>query len=156
MNSMVTMDFCRIQRMINQMGGIGEFPAFQPSKCPGDRLTEYGFCRFPDSMYFDEVRDEFRYHARPGVYAVWAVSHSREADGYVFPQQQHVLYIGSSKNVRSRIETPGHWPQRCLDRNWPNHISVVIEVLYTDQYRWVERSLIEELRPLLNIQHKNG
>lgn len=127
-------DFCQFQRFVNNVGGIGEYPAFstEPIRV-GDRLTQYGFSSVGPPP------------SRPGVYVVCCYSiwyrHGAE----------HLLYIGSSVNMFRRVMNINHPYRIAYDRTG----AAYTRYLVIDDFRNAERSLIRTLRPLLNIQH-NG
>lgn len=61
-----------------------------------------------------------------------------------------VLYVGSSKNMNKRVYSPNHIYRKVYDRGW----MVYCAFLQTEDYISLEKTLIKELRPLLNKQHK--
>lgn len=145
-------DFCELQALINERGGLGQYKAYEPS-IYGCRLKQYGFVSQHTASYYDPDADEMRLHQRPGVYAVTVVLLSPITG--VPAGAHHLLYIGSTSNLQKRIANKDHWPQVCSNRfDDPDH-HVMVDVLYSDDYRWMERSLIRTLKPWLNI-HYNG
>ena len=131
-------DFCQFQRFVNNTFGSNDYPSFPTTPArPGDRLTQYGF-DLADGPCPDYA----------GVYAI--VSRA-----YVFgphvKAHDHLLYIGSAKNIRKRLNGANH-PIKKFRR-----MNCLLFVLYkqTNDYMGVEKSLIKCLRPWFNIQH-NG
>ena len=141
MDNKTTWDFCKVQRLINELGGFEYYPSFPKGCVNGDRLTQYGF----DFGHKDTPNDA-------GVYAVVAFGYNEDVAPHIFGSE-HLLYIGSSKNIRKRLFTPGHWYDRCYERLGGS--IVYTRHLITNDYLHVEKSLIRTLRPLLNIHH-NG
>lgn len=146
-------NFCRFQRLVNNVGGIGPYQAY-PSKARfiGDRLTQYGF-KYDFEHEYNEI-DEMSIPRGAGVYAITAINvYHRETGtetGY-----GHLMYIGSARNIAARVTQPTHWWAKCMRRLDKVDRMVWLHVLLTDDYKWVEKCLIRELRPWLNIQH-NG
>lgn len=143
-------DFCALQRFVNNVGGCDEHPAFPTApRWAGDRLTQYGF---GERIWMPP--------AVPGVYAITAcitdcIPRFGGSTDFVPRGYEHIIYIGCSKNIAKRLEHPDH-PWNIIDeRLFADENGRAIRVLPTEDYRWVEKSLIRTLRPLLNIQH-NG
>lgn len=99
----------------------------------GDRLSAHGFDTSGLSMFGFSV---------PGVYAVCC----RKPPG-----AEHLLYIGSSTNVTNRIMTPGHWPDRLTKRMGYGVVYFRVLHISDGTHHEVEKRLIRQLRPLLNI-----
>lgn len=72
----------------------------------------------------------------PGVYAL-------VYDGVIW-------YIGSSLNVKKRINNANH-PYRRL---WNEGTPVACAVYYTNDFIKLEKELINKVQPILNHQHK--
>ena len=154
-----SIDFCWLQRFANNVGGMPTLESFADVRPEfhDDRLSQYGFHYWSDMVA--HITDG--YHWRwlehpplPGVYAITVVA--CRYDGQRIPiGAEHILYIGCAKNIASRITSTDHWYRRILERFHNGDCAVVVRVLLTQDYQWVERSLIRTLRPLLNIQH-NG
>jgi len=153
------MDFCRVQRLINKLGGSADFPAHNHEpQFVDDRLSQYGFYFWSDLMpHVPRNADwHYRHPARPGVYAISVVALG-VIDNILQPVgAQHLLYIGSSKNIANRLCDTNHWLRKCELRFDAPDVALLVHVLLTDEYTWAERSLIRSLRPLLNKQHRNG
>jgi len=134
-------DFCKAQILINKLGGDEEFPAF-PKGAPGDVLTQFGFDGGHEAT-----------PTGPGVYAVVAVAYS---DNARHMGAEHLLYIGSAKNIRARLHSRDHWYNKLYKRM--RGANVYTRHLVNSDYHHIERSLIRTLRPLLNVQHnrRNG
>lgn len=130
-----------MQRLINELGGLEGYPAFPKETVNGDRLTQYGF--------------DYGSKATPteaGVYAVVAFAYDPNKHASLVGSE-HLLYIGSSKNIQKRVFHTDHWYTKCYNR-FQGSI-VYTRHLLTDDYLYVEKSLIKTLRPRLNIIH-NG
>lgn len=82
---------------------------------------------------------------KAGVYAVCAC-HWQE------PFREHLLYIGSARNIRKRVMNPNHVYRRLYDR--ANGWLIYTRSFVTDNYLEWEKLAISELHPILNIQHK--
>ena len=95
---------------------------------------------------FELESDLFGPPTSPGVYAV--VVRNRDQEG-----ADHVLYVGSSWNIRSRINGPTHPYRLAIDMF--NNRMVILRFRICDNYRELEQMVIRELRPLLNTHH-NG
>lgn len=154
----MSFDFCKLQRLINKIGGSDAFPAYtQDGEFVDDRLTQYGFNYWSDlAPHIPRGADwNGRHPERSGVYAISVVA-VNESTGKPWPcGAQHLLYIGSAKNIAKRLSSNTHWLRRCERRFCGPHNLLLVHVLLRKDYLWVERSLIRTLRPLLNIQH-NG
>lgn len=153
-------DFCQFQRFVNNLGGSPEFRAHNVEpEFVDDRLSQYGFQCWSDIVpHLDNWRSFVRndYPPFPGVYAITTVAHiGRTWDENVLGAQ-HLLYIGSAKNIDQRLKHPNHWLQRIVDRFKPDDTLLFVRVLLTKDYLWAEKSLIRTLRPWLNIHHRNG
>lgn len=83
----------------------------------------------------------------PGVYAVVVRNHEMGS-------AEHVIYVGSSSHIRSRVSSPDHPYRIAYERFTPNAL-VTLKFLVCDNYKEVERDVIKGLRPLLN-KHHNG
>lgn len=64
---------------------------------------------------------------------------------------EHLVYIGSSKNIRKRVLSSHHLYRRLLNRG----LFAYTRHIVTEDYISLERQLIRERKPLLNIHH-NG
>jgi hypothetical protein len=84
----------------------------------------------------------------PGVYGVF----TRNAFGK--QSAEHLLYIGSSYNIRKRMSNNNHPYKICYERLADEYTVVYTRCFETKDYVLVEKSLIEELRPFLNRQNK--
>lgn len=76
----------------------------------------------------------------PGVYFICAKSELKRTE--------HILYIGSSKNMEKRILSPKH-PYRIL-YNRLEKCLVYTRCLETENFIELEKQFIKTLRPLLN------
>ena len=157
--SNVAMDFCRVQRLINQLGGSSEFPSYADisPEFVDDRLTQYGFGYWSDMAAHIADGGHWKWLKHPplpGVYAITVVA--CDYVGHRVPKgAEHLLYIGCAKNIAKRLASPDHWYNKIVRRFHNADCAVVVRVLLTNEYLWAERSLIKTLRPALNIQH-NG
>lgn len=79
----------------------------------------------------------------PGVYAVWASNMNYEGG------VPHLLYIGSSKKIGSRLNNPNH-PYKIAYRKLNG--LVYVSFLETSDYIKIEKELIARHKPKLNIQ----
>lgn len=153
------MDYCQIQRLINELGGSGNFPSYKDVEpyYPHDRTTQYGFGEWIDMIpHLPKGSDYWEKHpARSGVYAISVVQGTRTDSNDCEFTASHLLYIGSSKNILKRLSGPKHPLRTYLKRFDKEHHFVVVTVLLTKDYLWAEKSLIKTLRPWFNIQH-NG
>lgn len=161
METIADFDFCRIQTLMNHIGGNDEFPA-HGSVDPlfhNDRLTQYGFAFWSDMLPFTEVYVgpyKWKEHPPlPGVYAISVVACCIDTGARIPTGSEHLLYIGCAKNIAKRLDNPDHWFHEIMRRLHDADQMVVVRVLLTKDYLWAERSLIRTLRPVLNIQH-NG
>lgn len=144
-------DFCSFQRLVNNVGGIGPYQSFARTPThPGDRLRQYGFKFWMDVALLKN--DEYHYPKAAGVYAVSCASLMLRGEQYV-PAYQHVMYIGSAQNIAKRVSNPSHWYNVINERYQSMGTAVWLDVLLTEEFRYVEKCLIKEIRPLLNIQH---
>lgn len=84
----------------------------------------------------------FGHPERSGVYAVCAKENSRSAE--------HVLYIGSTSNLRKRISSSTH-PYRIAFERFPVHV----RFFECENYKQIEIEMIKKYRPIMNTQH-NG
>lgn len=68
---------------------------------------------------------------------------------------ERVMYVGSSKNIRQRFNSPDH-PLNVLQQlhRWPH--AVYARSLRCDDYLKKEVQLIKLFNPPMNIQHRNG
>ena len=147
-------DYCEYQETVNHLGGDQFSPAYNdPPDVAGDNLKMYGFKFWMDYATFSPIKDEWEMPTFSGVYAVTAIQQGRYW-GSPPVGALHILYIGSAKNIAARVETPGHWYQRVLERNELGGVAPLY-VLPTTHYQLYERSLIRSLRPWFNIHH-NG
>lgn len=153
-------DFCAFQRFVNNIGGAPEFPSYANAEpqFKYDRLAQYGF-EFWSDMVAHIVEG---YHWRfldhpplPGVYAITTVACDYVNGSRIPKGAEHLLYIGSAKNISKRLAHPEHWIHEIMRRLHNGDVAVVTRVLLTKDYMWAEKSLIRTLRPLLNIHH-NG
>lgn len=142
MSKVRTLDFCTVQRIINAWGGSNEHRAFIAHPVwRGDRLSQYGF----GDLF--QVPPEC-----PGVYAVVIAKPIEKAFDI---DNEHLLYIGSSSNMRRRVRDTNHLLRRIALR--PNiHDFTYVRFLETDDYLSIERSLIKTLRPPFNTIYNNG
>lgn len=69
---------------------------------------------------------------------------------------QHIMYIGSAQNIAKRVSHPNHWFNIINERYPILNVAVWLDVLLTDEFRYIEKCLIKEVRPLLNIQHNRA
>lgn len=80
----------------------------------------------------------------PGVYAVWVMN-------YVpYFGTRHLLYIGSTKNIDKRLKGPNH-PYRIAFSRF-NCRPVWTSFYETEDYREIEKTLIEKYQPVMNKQ----
>ena len=64
---------------------------------------------------------------------------------------ERIMYVGSSKNMRKRVYRESH-PYMKLFRRFENHL-VYVKFLITDNYLELEKNIIRQTKPFLNIQH---
>ena len=83
-------------------------------------------------------------YSAPGVYGVFT---SDPNSG-----EQDCIYIGSSKNIRERVLSPGHPYRLALDKI--DDLWVITRSKICDNYREVEKELIGKYSPRLNKQHR--
>lgn len=83
----------------------------------------------------------------PGVYAVCVRNRLHHAGA------EHIIYIGAASDVRRRVTNPRHYYRIAYDR-LPG--LVYTRTWATDDYLRIEKEQIRQLRPILNIQHRNG
>lgn len=121
-------NWCKHQDRINENGSDGAF-SMDPV-CLGDVLTPYGF------------NSGGLAPNRPGVYAVVA----KVGGGY-----EHLLYIGSSYNIRTRVLAKAHLYARLRGRLGD---LVYLRWHVTDEWVPVERSLILKFKPPFNVTGK--
>lgn len=119
-------NWCAWQREENLAGGPGAYPT-EPIR-PGDRLTQYGFNAGGEPPN------------RCGVYAVC-----------VKGPTEHLLYIGSSQHIRSRLMDKKHPWYRLRERLGDD---VYLRWHETDDWLPIESSLILTLKPPFNIVGK--
>ena len=144
-------NFCSFQKFVNKVGGIGPYIAYDPTPDrPGDRLKQYGF-RFWLN-YLEETNGRLWMPSYPGVYAINCAPYDPNNHGI---PTQHILYIGSSQNIFKRVYDPNHWYMKIRER-WALERRYIlwIDVLRTKDYQYIEKCLIQEIRPLLNVHHK--
>lgn len=135
----MTFDFCNIQRLINQLGGCDEFPAYPIApKWAGDRLTQYGF-----DNGFDVHPPKCA-----GLYAVVCAKMGFDGKEFYHIGAEHILYIGVAKNIHKRVKSANHWPRKLNDR-----FGAYTRHLITNDYIAIEKSLIRTLHPWLNVIH---
>ena len=79
-----------------------------------------------------------------GVYAVCAKSTPNH--------DERILYIGSSKNIKARVLRESHPYIKLINKG----LHVYLKCIDTDNYIELEKKLINQYKPLLNKQHKNG
>jgi excinuclease UvrABC nuclease subunit len=84
---------------------------------------------------------EFGRPNKPGVYAIWATNRP------FYDGEKHLLYIGSSVNIHSRLSNNGHPYRIALNRL--NGI-VYVSFIETDDYIVNESYLISKHKPILN------
>ena len=122
----------------------------------GDRISAYGF-QLASRSYLDGIEPKTELHDRPGVYAISCASmrYCAEIDSFVQCGSAHLLYIGCSKRVSTRLGKPGHWLERIKEKMFTMDQDILVHVLYTEDYLITERLLIKGLHPKLNIHH-NG
>jgi excinuclease UvrABC nuclease subunit len=65
-----------------------------------------------------------------------------------------VAYIGSSKNIRDRVNTKNH-PYITLYKRFGETFWVITECYLTNNYKELEKHAIKQIRPVLNLIH-NG
>lgn len=144
---MTDLDFCQLQKEANARGGVLGLRAY-PQGSYGDRLAQYG-------LGMEGGDDNEIIPAGPGVYAI-SVAVLTVDDCRVRPcGHEHLMYIGCAKSLRKRLRQKGHWYERINDRFPSLEHAVILRWRETDHYQWMERCLIRNLRPLLNIQHKH-
>ena len=79
----------------------------------------------------------------PGVYAVLIRNYSSESG------ESHIIYIGSSKNIRKRVDVGrGHYYRKVYER-FPDKI-VFVKFFVTDNYKNIEKYMIKKYKPTLN------
>lgn len=144
-------DYCQFQRFVNNVGGNDEFPAyvFPSIRHHGERLIQYGFIH-------KQWEEEEPWPPLPGVYAISALQMEFDGKQYAAIGSEHILYVGSSQNIRARLYNNHPWYDRLIDRFSLNDRACFVRYKVTNNYLWEERSLIRNLRPLLNIHHRNG
>lgn len=143
-------DFCKLQRLINSIGGSDEFPAYEvPAiRHHGERIMQYGLtCK--QYCEIDPLP------ALPGVYSISALQLSFSDGKYHSVGSEHLLYIGSSQCIRTRLYNNHPWYGKVHGRFFDLDRVVIVRYRITPEYKWMERSLIRTLRPLFNIHH-NG
>lgn len=86
--------------------------------------------------------------SKPGVYAVCV------KNGYGKKYTERIIYIGSAKNIKSRVLSTAHVYRLCHDR-YSDKV-VYLKEIETEDYISLEKSLIKIYRPLLNKQYKNN
>ena len=119
-------NWCQWQDEENAIGGMGAY-SVTPIR-PGDRLTQYGFNAGGDPPN------------RCGVYAVCAEG-----------QMEHLLYIGSSQHIRTRLMDKAHPWYRLRERLGDR---IYLRWHETDDWRPIESSLILTLKPPFNVVGK--
>jgi hypothetical protein len=152
MSKVPTMDYCQFQRFVNNVGGGDGFPAFHPpvAEHHGERLLQYGFT----SVQWDPEGEPWP--DLPGVYSISVLQLFTIGNLCHGAGSEHVLYIGSSGNIRARLRNNHPWYQRIEKRFFDMDQNLFVRYKVTANYQWEERSLIQTIRPLLNIHHRNG
>ena len=82
----------------------------------------------------------------PGVYGVFVYDPRN--------QNERLIYIGSSGNVRQRVMNANHIYIRAYRRF--EKLYVITKTLDTDDYVRVEKALIKHYKPFFNVAHRNG
>lgn len=89
--------------------------------------------------------DTFGAPSSPGVYAVVAKPNHAS-------RHEHVLYVGSSWNLRERVYGADHNYRKLYERMTPDYV-VILKFVISDSYVELEKEVILAMKPLLNIQH---
>lgn len=144
------------QEVVQLCGGDDLSPAVRwIPRSPGDNMGWHGFRRAEEFMVFSVLDDEFKLPSFAGVYAVTAVYHGRLDEHNLTVGFLHLLYIGSSQDIAKRLSNKNHWYNRFKSRE-PQDVRVELWIIQTPDHRRIERDLIRRMRPLLNIQYRNG
>ena len=112
-------------------------------------------------MQYGFISDQYDKHEghpwpdMPGVYSISVLQLGYDGSVFYGLGYEHLLYIGSSKNIRARLYNNHQWRERINQRFPYLDQAVIVRYKVTDNYLWEERSLIRTLRPILNIHH-NG
>lgn len=152
MSKYPSLDYCRFQHFVNSVGGCDDFPAFNPpdNRQHGERLMQYGFI----AKQWDP--DGEPWPALPGVYAISVLQLCFSDGVWTANGSEHVLYIGSSRNIQARLRNNHPWHEKIQERFFRLDQAVIVRYKVTNSFLWEERSLIRTIRPLLNIHHRNG
>jgi len=86
--------------------------------------------------------------SKSGVYAVCV------KNGYGKNHSERIIYIGSSKNIKSRVLSANHVYRLCYDRFLDK--VVYLKEIESEDYIKLEKELICSYKPLLNKKCKNG
>lgn len=89
---------------------------------------------------------------RPGVYAVYFVD-----DWWKPDRKERLVYIGSSTNIKKRLQSNGHPYSKMLVKKERNKtdIGVFCKFIQCDNFKEMEMELIKTYRPFLNKTFKN-
>lgn len=149
--------YVEFAEVVHLTGGDNLTPAVRwCPKSPGDNMGILGFRRWREFATYSVLDDEFKLPTFSGVYAVTTVYHGKMTDNGALTQGfLHLLYIGSARSIADRMKDKNHWYNRALRREPPD-CHTELWVIPTTDYRRIERDLIRSLRPLFNIQHRNG
>lgn len=132
----------------NQRRSIKYHDALTPDhrRKSGLRFTDIGFGELESGMMPG--------CDKPGVYAIIAYSITHPTrDGRVLPIHEHLLYIGSGVNVKRRLSGNHHIYDKFF---MLGGYQCMVRILFTADYLEEEKRLIRELKPVFNIQHKDG
>jgi excinuclease UvrABC nuclease subunit len=88
----------------------------------GNLKSSEGWTLLPD--IFKMIK---KYLWKPGVYVI-------------YDDEKYIVYIGSTKNLGKRLRTQ-------IDFYLPHHVKIKV----TDDFKELERILIEKLKPLYNV-----
>ena len=155
-------DFCQLQRLINNVGSGDGLQSHADSRrlYIDDRLAQYGFVIHGGYQYLSSAngKDVWLNHPESsGVYAISVVACDVvEGVGQVPIGAEHLLYIGSAKDICARLASKNHWFNTFMKRLHDFDQRITVRTLLTEDYYWAEKSLIRNLRPWLNIQHNGG
>lgn len=84
----------------------------------------------------------FGHPSQSGVYAICAKQN--------FNSAEHVIYIGSTKNLKQRLASPVH-PYRVAYQRFP----VYVRFFECENPYELEKELIKKYKPIMN-KHHNG
>jgi len=84
----------------------------------------------------------------PGVYAICVINMDRYWETREY--NSRVLYIGSSKNISRRVESPNHIYHIVYNRFRKTNVNAFVKWYKTDDYLKLEKELIQLVKPILN------